>query len=223
MIKLFLMIENEQPRQLLTLEKRVLELFSLVSDGILGATEALLSSDRQGAKELLTREQLVDELYADIESLVLERIATLDLPRERLHELISILRMLPELERSGDLAEHIAWRATRGIGGEMNPRLRGIVQRMGELAAKMWTQTANGFLNYSKNMVDIVDELDDELDELHVTLTAELVSGSISVPIAIELAMVGRFYERLGDHAVNLARRISAMASNKLSGPSRDH
>ena len=57
-----------------------------------------------------------------------------------------------------------------------------------------------------------VDALDDELDDLHVSLTAELATGSMPVPVAIELAMIARFYERFGDHAVNLVRRMAALA-----------
>ena len=61
-----------------------------------------------------------------------------------------------------------------------------------------------------------IDDLDDELDDLHVTLTAELVAGTMPLPVAIELAMVARFYERFGDHAVNLARRMSTLV---IGGP----
>jgi phosphate transport system protein len=53
-----------------------------------------------------------------------------------------------------------------------------------------------------------IDLLDDELDDLHVQFIAELVSGAVPVQVAIELALVGRFYERLGDHDVNLTRRV---------------
>ncbi len=59
----------------------------------------------------------------------------------------------------------------------------------------------------------IVDDLDDEMDDLHVTLTAEIAGGTMPTPVAIELAMVARFYERFGDHAVSLARRMSALIS----------
>jgi len=61
-----------------------------------------------------------------------------------------------------------------------------------------------------------LDDLDDELDDLHVTLTAEVVAGTMSLPVAIELAMVARFYERFGDHAVNLARRMATLV---VGGP----
>jgi phosphate uptake regulator len=50
------------------------------------------------------------------------------------------------------------------------------------------------------------------MDELHVTITAEIASGSMTLPVGIEAALVARFYERFGDHAVNLAHRISVLA-----------
>jgi phosphate transport system protein len=62
--------------------------------------------------------------------------------------------------------------------------------------------------------------LDDELDDLHVTLTAELATGAMPVPVAIELAMIARFYERFGDHAVNLARRLAAL-DGEVAEPGR--
>ena len=55
--------------------------------------------------------------------------------------------------------------------------------------------------------VTALEDVDDELDDLHVSLTAELTSGSMPVPVAVELALMARFYERFGDHCVNLARR----------------
>ena len=119
--------------------------------------------------------------------------------------------MLPDLERNGDLAAHIARRAARGLGAEMSLRSRGLVERMGEVAATIWHSTADAFAERSVAVAKHVDDLDDELDDLHVTLTAELVAGTMAVPVAIELAMVARFYERFGDHAVILARRMVAL------------
>jgi phosphate transport system protein len=58
----------------------------------------------------------------------------------------------------------------------------------------------------------VVDALDDEMDDLHVSLTVEVVAGTMPLPVAVELAMIARFYERFGDHAVNLAKRVALLA-----------
>src|ERR1035438_4266156 len=128
--------------------------------------------------------------------------------------------MLPDLERNGDLAEHIARRAARGLGAEMSARSRGLVERMGEVATHIWRATADAFAERSAEAASSIDDLDDELDDLHVTLTAELVAGTMPLPVAIELAMVARFYERFGDHAVNLAPRVTMFSGGSVEPPS---
>jgi phosphate transport system protein len=122
--------------------------------------------------------------------------------------LLCVLRMVPELERSGDLAEHIAQRAARGISPELTPRLRGLVQQMGRVGADMWRKATDAYVERDSDAADKLREADDELDELLVSLTAELATGAVSIPVAIEMALVGRFYERLGDHAVHLCDRV---------------
>ncbi len=164
------------------------------------------------AIELAERDQLVDSLYREIDESVLARLATHHGDPRELRRLVAVLRMLPELERSGDLAEHIARRAVRGLGREMTARSRGLVEQMGEVAARMWRQATDAYADRSAHAAEGVEHLDDEMDDLHVTLTTEIVSGGMPLPVVIELALVARFYERFGDHAVNLARRSREMA-----------
>ncbi len=121
--------------------------------------------------------------------------------------LLTLLRILPEVERSGVLAEHIARRAARGLGNEMSPRSRGLVERMGEVASTIWREATDVIIDGKLEQAGAIEEIDDELDDLHVSLTAELTSGSMTLPVAVELALLARFYERFGDHCVNLARR----------------
>jgi phosphate transport system protein len=124
--------------------------------------------------------------------------------------------MLPELERSGDLAEHVAQRATRNLPAEIPARMRGFIEQMGELACSMWRMAADAYAERLAG-AERIDLLDDELDDLHVQFIAELVGGAVPVQVAIELALVGRFYERLGDHAVNLTRRVPLQADVRRS------
>jgi phosphate transport system protein len=195
------------------IDRIFVQVFALVGEAIAGATHALLAGDREAAKLLMQRDEVVDMLIGEISQRAQRRLVTGDTTVEERRELVAVLRMLPDLDRNGDLAEHIARRAARGLGNEMSARSRGLVERMGEVTATIWASTADAFAERSAAGASFVNDLDDELDELHVTLTAELVSGSMPLPVAIELAMVARFYERFGDHAVNLARRMAALAS----------
>jgi phosphate transport system protein len=120
--------------------------------------------------------------------------------------------MVPELERSADLAEHIAARAASGLTPMLTPRLRGLVEQMGRVAVRMWREVTEAFADRDPGAAARLTAADDELDTLHEYLTAELVSGSVGVSVALEMALVGRFYERLGDHAVHVAERIRFLA-----------
>lgn len=192
--------------------------FALVGESIAGVTHALLTSDREAAKELVARDEVVDEQIAEIARKSMDALINLETTPQERRELIVVLRMLPDLDRNGDLAEHIARRAARGLGAEMSPRSRGLVERMGEVAAQIWSATADAFGARSVYGASLVDTLDDEMDDLHVALSSELTTGSMDLPVAIELAMIARFYERFGDHAVNLARRMAGLVDDSAAG-----
>jgi phosphate transport system protein len=193
------------------IDRQVIQLFALVAEALAGATHALLAGDRDAARELAASDEAIDRLYRDVEATATRRAEALGSAAE-MHYLVAVLRMLPEIERSGDLAEHVASRAVRGLGVELSHRSRGMIEQMGEIACSMWRRTADAYADRDADAAAHLEELDDDLDELHVLLTAEIASGSMPIPIAIEAALVARFYERLGDHAVNLARRIAALA-----------
>jgi phosphate transport system protein len=195
------------------IDRKFAQVFALVGEGIAGATHALLAGDREAAKLLVRRDEVIDQIINDISRTTQRQLIYGETTPDERRELVAILRMLPDMERNGDLAEHIARRAARGLGAEMSARSRGLVERMGEVATTIWRSTADAFAERSAEAANSVDDLDDELDDLHVTLTAELVAGTMPLPVAIELAMVARFYERFGDHAVNLARRLSALVA----------
>jgi phosphate transport system protein len=185
----------------------VVRLFALVGEAIASATHALLTSDRELAKRVVAADDDIDALVDQlVERFEQQLVHAADGPDER-HTLVTLIRILPEIERNGDLAEHIARRGARGLGNEMSPRARGLVERMGEVASLIWREATDVIIDAKFEGTELLEDVDDELDDLHVSLTAELTSGSMAVPVAVEVALIARFYERFGDHAVNLARR----------------
>jgi phosphate transport system protein len=190
------------------LQTQTVRIFALVGEAIAGATHALLANDRELAKRIVEQDNLIDDLVNALVSTAETRLlqsAALDVNGRR--ELLNLLRILPEIERNGDLAEHIARRAARGLGSEMSPRSRGLIERMGEVASTIWREATDVIIDGKSEAAGAIEDIDDELDDLHVSLTAELTSGSMSVPVAVEVALMSRFYERFGDHCVNLSRR----------------
>jgi phosphate transport system protein len=129
--------------------------------------------------------------------------------------LLSVLRIVPELERSHDLLVDIARRADHVLGEDLSLRSRGLVERMGILVSDMWRQAADSWYKRDRSVAAVLEERDDEMDEMHAALMAELASGRMTVPVTMEMTLVARFYERLGDHAVNIARRVIYLAGSQ--------
>jgi phosphate transport system protein len=193
-------------------ETQVRRVFAEVREALSRATFALLNADVELAERVVDGDQEIDDLTSEIELMVWSLMDTKDLDREHVRQLVGILLILPELERSADLAEHIAQRALTHIGTEMTPTGRGIVQRMSEVAAEMWQAVGTAYIENNAASLDL-DEEDEELDILHDRLTDEIAKGDMSTTVAAQITLISRFYERIGDHAVNLSRRIAALQS----------
>ncbi|MDQ6838067.1 MAG: phosphate transport system regulatory protein PhoU [Actinomycetota bacterium] len=190
-------------------DRLVTQLFALVSEALAGATHALLAGDVRIAQMVIERDESIDTMVGRAEVLVWEMIDARDAEPVGLRRLVATLLILPELERSADLAEHVAQRALTGLGEAMTPLSRGIVQRMTEVGLEMWQTVAGAYSDRSHQAIPL-DEADEEIDVLHKRLTGEVALGTMDTATAAQVTLLARFYERLGDHAVNLARRISA-------------
>jgi phosphate transport system protein len=123
-----------------------------------------------------------------------------------------VLRVLTEFELSHDLELQIASRANHFLADDLSPRARGIVERMGSLASDMWRQAADCWYQRDRSAALALAERDDEMDQLYSSLIGELASGTMALPVTMEMTLVARFYERLGDHAVTIARRVVYLA-----------
>ena len=207
-------------KDLRDIDEKVTQLFALVGEGVSAATDALLASDHDAAVKIIARDQLIDRLYFDIEESVQRQFALQAPVATDMRYLLSMLRIVPELERSGDLVRHIARRALRDLANTLSPRARGLIERMGSVGAQLWEASAAAYADRDPGAHGRMRILDDELDELHVAIVAEIVEAGLPTPIAIDLALVARFYERLGDHAVNVAGRMRFVAGN--IGPSEE-
>ena len=213
------MVEHRQEfeRELEAIEAKVIELFAMVAEDLPGATHALLSGNNDVIKALAEREQAIDALYLEIESMANREILLQAPVASDLRFLLSVVRIVPELERSHDLVMQIAARANHILSEDLSPRCRGLVEQMGNLASSMWREAVDSWYQRDRAAAAKLDERDDEMDELYASLTAELAAGRMSLPVTMEMTLVARFYERLGDHAVTIARRVVYLA-----GPAPD-
>ncbi|HXC82925.1 MAG TPA: phosphate signaling complex protein PhoU [Trebonia sp.] len=205
---------QEFENELEDIEAKVIELFAMVAEDLPGATDALLNGDDEVFVTLAERDQAIDALYVEIEELVNREIVLQSPVASDLRFLLSVLRIVPELERSHDLVVQIAARATHSLGDDLSPRIRALVERMGDLASGMWRQAADSWYQRDRAAAIALADRDEGMDELHASLIAELASGATSLPVAMEMALVARNYERLGAHAVNIARRVIYLAGS---------
>ena len=213
------MVEHRQEFQvaLEAIEAKVIELFALVAGDLAGATDALLTGNNDIVKVLFERERVIDALYQEIEELVDRQIALQAPVASDLRFLLCVLRILPELERSHHLVVQLASRANHIRSADLSPRSRELVERMGNLASDMWRRTADSWYQRDHSAAAVLAERDDEMDGLHASLIAEVSSGRMALAVTIEMTLMAPLYERLSDHAVNVARQVVYIAG---SGPS---
>jgi phosphate transport system protein len=208
------MVEHRQEfeRELEAIEAKVIEMFAMVAEDVPGATRALLSGDSEVIRVLTERQKVIHALYPELEELVNREILLQAPVAFDLRFLLSVLRIVPDLERSHRLVVQIASRANFILSEDLSPRTRGLIERMGTLASEMWRQAADSWYQRDRSAANALGARDEEMDELYASLVAELASGSMTLPVTMEMTLVARFYERLGDHAVNVARRVIYLA-----------
>jgi phosphate transport system protein len=201
-------------RELEAIEAKVIELFAMVAEDLPMATNALLSSNDRVLGLLAERQQLIHSLDPEIERLANREILLQAPVASDLRFLLSVLRILPDLERSHHAVIEIASRADHSLSENLSPRTQELVERMGNLASGMWRQAADSWYERDRSAAFALAERNQLMDELHTSLIGELASGRMALPVAMEMTLVARFYKRLGDHAANIARRVVYLAGS---------
>jgi phosphate transport system protein len=202
---------QEFHKELKAIEAQVIELFDLVAEDVPRATDALLSGNSEEVQRLAERDRAIDDLYPKIEELADRELLQAPLASD-LRFLVSVLRVVPELERSHDLVVNIARRASYILSEDLSPRGRGLIEQMGNVASDMWRQAVDCWRQRDRSAAAALDDRDNEMDDLFASLMAELGSGRMTLPVTMEMTLVARFYERLADHAVNIGRRVVYLA-----------
>jgi phosphate transport system protein len=205
---------QEFHRELEAIDAKVIELFTMVAEDLPRATDALLNGNSEAVRALAERDRVIDDLYPEIEELADHELLLQQPAASDFRLLISVLRVVPELERSHDLIVNIARRGNLILSQDLSARSRGLIDHMGNLASEMWREAVGCWSKRDRSAAVALGERDDEMDELYASLMAELASGAMTLPVTMQLTLVARFYERLGDHACNIARRVIYLAGH---------
>lgn len=204
-------MREDYTNQLSNIDDAMVAMADLVGKAIRGATDALLADDLTLAEQVIAGDEQINELNAQVEEMS-SRIAALQAPvATDLRLVMGAIRMATSLERMGDLAVHIAKQVRLRYPSPSIPaELRNTFGKMGQAASKIVEQTSEVIATRNTSLADDMKKYDDTLDELHRELFTVVLSDDWShgVEAAIDVTLLSRFYERFGDHAVSVARRV---------------
>jgi len=200
--------------ELRAIDAKVTELLTMVAEDLPRATDALLNGNSEAARALAERDRAIDGLYPQIEELADHELLMQQPAASDFRLLVSVLRVVPELERSHDLIVDIARRGNLILSQDLSARSRGLIEHMGALASEMWREAVDCWCERDRAAAVALGERDDEMDELYAGLMADLASGEMTLPVTMQLTLVARFYERLAHHAFNIARRVIYLAGH---------
>ena len=189
----------------------LVDLTAMVSASMTKATTAILSCDLKLAEEVIATDVKIDDYQHETDSRIIDIIARQQPVASDLRALVTALRMGSDLERMGDLAHHVAKVARlRHPNAAVPSELVSIIQAMGVTAVAITEKTGVVIATRNTQMALEVERDDDVMDDLHRKLIAVLIEPTWKhgIETAIDLTLLGRYYERYADHAVSISRRV---------------
>lgn len=185
-----------------------------------GATRAVLDADLREAERVVAADVHIDDLHRSVDDLALGLLACQQPVARDLRTLVTALRMASDLERAGDYAVHIAKVARRRSPFPVLPEpARGTVRELGERAASITAKAGDVILQ--RDLVLAQQLLDDDaaVDALHRRLFAVVLDDRAGLPVeeVVDVTLVGRYYERLADHAVAVSRAVTYLVTGRHS------
>jgi phosphate transport system protein len=197
----------------------VVRLSALASEAIQAGTTALLEYDLAGAERVIAEDIVMDDLAHDMEARVYRLLARQQPMAVDLRTLVATVRVVHELERIGDLMINVAKATRRLYPHRIDPRIRGLLDRMREQATVQLKVATDVFAERDPVRAKALGDMDDVMDDLQ----KELFRAIFVIPVdddtlhlAVQVALVGRYFERIADHAVNIAERVGYMVTGTL-------
>ncbi|MFI7617194.1 phosphate signaling complex protein PhoU [Nonomuraea terrae] len=194
-----------------SLTDKLVEMTRLVRSAISRATTALLDADLQLAESVISRDEEVNATFTDVEASIFDLMARQQPVAVDLRMVITALRMGTDLERMGDLAVHVAKVARlRHPVSAIPPELRSTILEMGQIAENLVTKAGSCVASRDVESALELEQDDDAMDRLHRRLFRRILSKEWEhgVEPAIDITLVGRYYERYADHAVRVAHDV---------------
>jgi phosphate transport system protein len=189
----------------------LLDLANMVSESMGKATDSILNVDLKVAEEVIKADERIDTVQHDLDARIIDIIARQQPVASDLRALVAALRMSADLERMGDLAHHVA-KVTRlrHPNSAIPKETTEIISTMGKVAQAMATKTGVVIATRDTNLSREVERDDDQMDDLHRKLISTIIGmkWDQGVEGAIDLTLLGRYFERYADHAVSISKRV---------------
>ncbi len=204
------------------LGKTLIRMTQLVRTAMERATRALLDGDLSGAERVISDDPQVDALREDLEERTFQMIARQQPVATDLRLLVTTLHLSADLERMGDLARHIAKVARMRYPELAVPEeVRDVISQMGTVALSLVAKVADVIEGRDVALAQALEAEDDSMDALHRKLFTLLLSPNWAhgVESAIDMTLLGRYYERYADHAVSVAQRVVFIVTGERPDP----
>jgi phosphate transport system protein len=184
---------------------------SQVEAAVAGATSALLTGDAELAEKVISGDAEIDRAREAVEETAFSLLSLQAPVAGDLRVVVAALRMVTELERMGDLSVHVAKIARLRVPNIAVPaEIRPTVSRMAEVAEDMVSRVQQIIATRDVGAAIELGRDDEEMDQLRRQSFTELLSDDWTqgVEAAVDVALLGRYYERIADHAVSVANRV---------------
>ncbi len=199
------------------LRKELADMARIVSENLLKGTEAFVGGDLATLDRVIDDDGRVDEASAAIETKIYQILATQQPMASDLRFLVSLLRINHEVERTGDLIVNIAKAGKQIYPHRIVDRLKGTILSMGKQSKTMFDQAIAAFEELNLEKASALEQMDDVIDDFQRDLLRDIVkSPEEETEVSIRVALVGRFYERIADHAVNVGERVRYMVTGEF-------
>ena len=198
----------------------LVDLTAMVASSMTKATTAILSCDLKLAEEVIATDVKIDDYQHENDSRIIDIIARQQPVARDLRALVTALRMGSDLERMGDLSHHVAKVARlRHPNAAVPPELVAIIEAMGVAAVAITEKTGVVIATRNTQMALEIERDDDVMDDLHRKLIAVLIEPTWKhgIETAIDLTLLGRYYERYADHAVSISRRVYFLVTGEYA------
>ena len=197
--------------------QEITRIAALVIEAIPRATQILLDQDLEGAEHLIMANDEIDARSIELEERCYQMLALQQPVAGDLRQIIAAIKIISELERSADLCVNICKAARRIYGHPLDPKLRGIITKMGEQAQVLYREAMESYATNDAARAAAIDDMDSYLDDLQRQFIQAIFEchavDRVDLQVAVQLALVARFYERIGDHAVNVGERVRYLAT----------